>query len=101
MVTLGGGMYRQNYPAAEGDLLSKLVTMPLLGKLFLHTLLFPFGYFASRSMMKANFAPELVPGGYNRAVRALWFRPVQFRANREDGSSSARLVTQYPATIAG
>ncbi|MUG66528.1 alpha/beta fold hydrolase [Paenibacillus campinasensis] len=84
LVTVGGGMYRDNYPAADGDGLSRLVTMPILGSLLLHTLLVPFAYLASRSMMLATFTPERVPEAYGRAVRALWFRPGQFRANRED-----------------
>ncbi|ANY74511.1 alpha/beta fold hydrolase [Paenibacillus ihbetae] len=84
LVIIGGGMYRKHYPAAEGDLLSKLVTMPILGSLFLYTLLVPMGRLLSSGMMRATFAPEPVPPEYGRAVRALWFRPGQFRANRED-----------------
>lgn len=84
LVIIGGGMYRKRYPAAEGDLLSKLVTMPILGSLFLHTLLVPMGRLLSHGMMRATFAPEPVPEAYGRAVHALWFRPGQFRANRED-----------------
>ncbi|MEK4116559.1 alpha/beta hydrolase [Paenibacillus sp. FSL W8-0919] len=84
LVIIGGGMYRKHYPAAEGDLLSNLVTMPILGSLFLHTLLVPMGRLLSNGMMRATFAPETVPEEYGRAVRALWFRPGQFRANRED-----------------
>ncbi|MFF3922670.1 alpha/beta fold hydrolase [Paenibacillus lactis] len=84
LIIIGAGMYRKHYPAAEGDLLSKLVTMPILGSLFLHTLLVPMGRLLSHGMMRATFAPEPVPEAYGRAVRALWFRPGQFRANRED-----------------
>lgn len=39
IVTLGAVMYKEGYPAEHGDLLSKIITTPLLGKLILNTLL--------------------------------------------------------------
>lgn len=84
MVTLGAGLYRKGYPAEKGDPLSKLVMTPVLGKLFLHTILVPLGYLMAGGMLRATFQPEQVPEEYAKATRALWFRPGQFKANRED-----------------
>lgn len=84
IVTLGGGMYKKEYPVIQGDPLSKLVTSSRLGQVLLHTILIPVGYVLAGSMIKATFAPEQPPSSYVRTARALWFRPAQFKANRED-----------------
>lgn len=85
VVTLGGAMYKEGYPAEHGDPLSKLVTTPVVGKVFLHTVLrSPLGTLLANNITKQTFAPEPVPAGYGEAALALWFRPGQFKANRED-----------------
>lgn len=85
IVMLGAAMYKEGYPAENGDILSKLVTTPILGDFLLNTLLkSPFGKGLSDSMVKATFAPESAPEEYTKEVFALGFRPAHFRANRED-----------------
>ncbi|CAH0120453.1 MULTISPECIES: alpha/beta fold hydrolase [unclassified Paenibacillus] len=72
------------YPAGDGDPLSKLVATPVVGDLFTATLLRPLGALAMESMVRQTFAPDPVPPGYTEAAQALWLRPAQFKANRED-----------------
>lgn len=84
IVTLGGGMYKQAYPAESGDPISKLVTTPAIGNIVLHTLLRTVGPFMADSILKATFAPEPVPPDYRKATLALWLRPLHFKSNRED-----------------
>lgn len=85
IVALGAAMYKEGYPAENGDPISSLVTAPLIGPLILHALLkTPIGTAAANHMLNASFAPEPVPAGYREKVLALWLRPGQFRANRED-----------------
>nr|WP_274528801.1 alpha/beta hydrolase [Paenibacillus piscarius] len=84
VVTVAGGMYKEGYPAEKGDPLSRLVMMPVVGHLVMN-ILFPLvGKIMVRSIMKATFGPEPVPENYEEEVYALWLRPAQFRANRED-----------------
>ncbi|OMF85955.1 alpha/beta hydrolase [Paenibacillus sp. FSL R7-0333] len=84
VVTVAGGMYKEGYPAEKGDPLSRLVMMPVVGHVMMN-ILFPLvGKIMVRSIMKATFAPEPVPADYEDEVYALWLRPAQFRANRED-----------------
>ena len=85
VVTLAGAMYKEGYPAENGDPISKLIVTPVLGTIFLHTVLrSPLGTTLAGSIVKQTFAPEPVPAGYREATLSLWLRPGQFRANRED-----------------
>jgi pimeloyl-ACP methyl ester carboxylesterase len=84
IVTLGGGMYKEGYPAEKGDPISKIVTTPILGDLVLNTLLATLGTMMAKNILKETFAPESVPSDYRKATLALWLRPSQFKANRED-----------------
>lgn len=85
IVTVGGAMYKEGYPAENGDLLSKIVTAPIIGNFILNTLLkTPLAKGVANSMVKATFAPEQVPEKYAEELYALGFRPGHFKANRED-----------------
>lgn len=85
VITLGAMMYKEGYPAEHGDPISKLVTTPVLGRLLLYTLLqSPLGTMMAKRITAETFSPEAAPSGYVEAVLSLWFRPGQFRANRED-----------------
>lgn len=85
IITLGGAMYKEGYPAEHGDALSKMVTTPVVGPLIMNTLLAtPLGKYMGRETTKATFAPEKPPEGYEEKLLALWGRPGQFQANRED-----------------
>ncbi|MBA2870905.1 pimeloyl-ACP methyl ester carboxylesterase [Anoxybacillus calidus] len=85
IVILAGAMYKEGYPTEHGDVLSKVVITPILGKIILKTLLkTPLAKGMATSMVKETFAPERVPDGYKEEVYALGFRPSHFRANRED-----------------
>ncbi len=85
VVILAGAMYKEGYAAENGDLLSKLVTTPILGSIILNTLLkTPLAKSMASSMVKETFAPEKAPEKYEKKVYALGFRPKHFRANRED-----------------
>jgi pimeloyl-ACP methyl ester carboxylesterase len=84
IVTLGGGMYKEGYPAAKGDLISRIVMMPVIGYLVLNTLLATLGTKMAENILKVTFAPEPVPSDYRTETIALWLRPSQFKANRED-----------------
>lgn len=85
IVALSAAMYKEGYPAENGDPVSRLATMPIIGSLLLHTLLrSPLGIRMTDGMLRQTFAPEPIPAGYREDVHALWLRPKQFRANRED-----------------
>ncbi|PAD39666.1 alpha/beta fold hydrolase [Terribacillus sp. 7520-G] len=85
LIIAGGAMYKEGYPAEHGDILSKIVTTPVLGSTLLRTLLkTPLAKRMANTMVKQTFAPESVPAGYTEATYALGFRPRHFRANRED-----------------
>lgn len=85
IITLGGAMYKEGYPAENGDPISRLVTTPIVGSLIMHTLLqSPLGRLLGKAILIATFAPEHPPKGYEEALLNVWFRPRQFRANRED-----------------
>ena len=84
VVTLGGGMYVEGYPAGKGDVISLAATAPVLGPLLLRTMLAVLGPPLSDRMLDASFAPEAVPDDYRSEAKALWLRPRHFRANRED-----------------
>jgi pimeloyl-ACP methyl ester carboxylesterase len=85
IITLGGAMYKEGYPAENGDPISTIVVTSVIGNLLLHTALrFPFGTVLADRILEATFAPESIPPGYREATHALWLRPGQFKANRED-----------------
>ncbi|WP_020620778.1 alpha/beta fold hydrolase [Paenibacillus daejeonensis] len=84
VVSLGGGMYKEGYPAAKGDVISAAVTTPMIGPTILRTMLAVVGPVLSDRILTATFAPEEVPQDYRLEARALWLRPEHFRANRED-----------------
>jgi pimeloyl-ACP methyl ester carboxylesterase len=85
LVTLGGAMYKEGYPGEHGDSLSSLVTIPIIGDLIMNTLLAtPLGTLMGKSATVAMFKPENPPSGYEEKLLALWARPKQFKANRED-----------------
>lgn len=85
VVTLAGAMYKEGYPAENGDPISRLATAPVVGTIFLNTVPgSPLGTALARSSVRQAFAPEPAPEGYREAALALWLRPGQFRANRED-----------------
>ncbi|WP_102028788.1 alpha/beta fold hydrolase [Salirhabdus sp. Marseille-P4669] len=85
ILLLGGAMYKEGYPAENGDLLSKLIATPILGDFILYTLLkTPLAKGMASSMVKATYAPEKAPEGYVEKVYALGFRPTHFKANRQD-----------------
>lgn len=85
VVTLAGAMYKEGYPAEHGDPISRLAAAPVIGTIFLNTVLrSPLGKALARSSVRQTFAPEPAPDGYREAALALWLRPGQFRANRED-----------------
>ncbi|MFD1019656.1 alpha/beta fold hydrolase [Thalassobacillus hwangdonensis] len=85
VITLGAALYKEGYPAENGDPLSKLVKTPILGKLIMNTMLkSPLGKGMAGAMVKETFKPEVPPEGYIEEVYALAFRPRHFAANRED-----------------
>ncbi|MDF2985538.1 MAG: alpha/beta hydrolase family protein [Eubacterium sp.] len=85
IVTLGAAMYKEGYPAEKGDPISSIVTTPIIGGILMNTLLkSPVGNALAENMLEATFYPETIPSGYREAALALWLRPTQFRANRED-----------------
>lgn len=73
------------YPASSLDeLLYRLIRMPAIGPFLLRTLLVLLGRGMTRSMVKGAFANDLVPDEYLQRAAALFPRPEQLRANRED-----------------
>lgn len=84
IVTLGGGMYPEGYPAEKGDPISSIVTAPVLGWILTNAILPVLGPPLADRMLKETFKPEPVPESYRKAAKALWLRPGQFKANRED-----------------
>ena len=84
VMTVAGGMYKEGYPAEKADPVSKLVTTPIAGRLVMNMLLPTLGRMMADRVLKATFAPEQVPSGFRKETLALWLRPSQFKANRED-----------------
>lgn len=85
VVILAGAMYKEGYPAEHGDPISKLTVAPAAGWLFRNMVLrSPLGTALANASVTQTFAPEPVPAGYREAALALWLRPGQFLANRED-----------------
>lgn len=100
ILLLGAAMYKEGYPAENGDILSKIVTTPILGHIILNTLLkTPLGKSMCTTMVKSTFAPEEPPKGYWEETYALGFRPKHFKANREDvlafPKASMEISSQY------
>lgn len=85
LVLVGAAVYGGSmYPAGYGDPLSRLVATPIAGDLFLNTLFVPLATVAIPKMVEQTFAPDPAPREYVERALALWGRPGQFRANRED-----------------
>lgn len=100
IVTLGAAMYKEGYPAENGDPISTLVTTPIIGDIMLNTLLkSPLGTALTENTLKATFSPEPVPSGYREATFAFWLRPSQFKSNREDilafSPTAAKISNRY------
>lgn len=100
LVLLGAAMYKEGYPAENGDILSKIITAPVAGSIVLNTLLkTPLGEAMAKTMVASTFAPEKAPADYAEETFALGFRPGQFRANRKDvlafPSASKKLSQKY------
>lgn len=101
LVILGGAMYKEGYPAENGDILSKIVTTPVVGDIIMNTLLAtPLGKNMGKVSTKQTFSPEEPPDGYEGKLLAMWGRPGQFKANREDilvfPKTSKGLSPHYP-----
>lgn len=85
IVLLGAAMYKEGYPAENGDALSKIVTTPMVGDIMLNTILkTALGKSLANNTVNSTFLPENAPKGYLEETIALGFRPNQFKANRED-----------------
>ncbi|EZH66672.1 hypothetical protein DH09_12200 [Bacillaceae bacterium JMAK1] len=85
IVTLGAAMYKEGYPAENGDLLSKIVTTRKIGSLIMNTLLAtPLAKKMGKVTVVETFKPEHASVGYEQTLLDLWGRPKQFKANRED-----------------
>lgn len=66
----------------------KLVAMPLLGGVFLNTLMTIGGQLLMKPGVTGNFAPNAAPPGYAQRIGLpLLFRPVNFRNNSADSSN--------------
>lgn len=65
----------------------RLVARPVLGPLFLRTLMVPGGRLLMGAGVEGNFAPDKAPEGYAASIGLpLLFRPAHFRANSADSS---------------
>lgn len=77
---------------------NRIAGLPVLGDLFVNTVLLPFGWFAQPAGLRRVFSPNRVPDHYldNTGLR-LSLRPQVFRHNAEDlGKLNAFLATQAP-----
>jgi pimeloyl-ACP methyl ester carboxylesterase len=97
LVLLAPGAYAGDaYPAGTADLLiGRLLRVPWLGGLLANTVLSPLARLLAKPMVTAAFSPDPVPPGYLERARALWSRPGQLRANREDILAYVRTVPQW------
>lgn len=100
LVILGGGMYKEGYPAEKGDPISAAVTLPVVGKLVMYLLLATVGRVLANRVIASTFAPEPVPARYREETLALWLRPSQFLANREDVLAFAPAAEQMSGNYA-
>lgn len=75
-----------------------VVRMPVVGRLFIRTLIVPGGKFLTEAGVRGNFHPDAAPEGYALATALpLLFRPSEFRANSEDTAGlKDRLARQSP-----
>lgn len=65
----------------------RVVGTPVVGALFLHTLMVPGGQLLMRAGVEGNFAPDAPPPGFAEKIGLpLLFRPRTFRANSIDSS---------------
>ena len=65
--------------------LDHLITTPLVGRLFVHTLVYPIGQFLLGSGIANAFAPQEPPPGYRaRAGAEMILRPAELTANAQD-----------------
>ncbi|WP_338461798.1 alpha/beta hydrolase [Brevibacillus borstelensis] len=81
------------YPAGAIDLfLGRLLRVPFLGSLAAHTVLPPLARKLTSTMLQSTFSPDKVPDGYQKIANALWSRPSQLRANREDILAFAQTI---------
>jgi pimeloyl-ACP methyl ester carboxylesterase len=83
VVLLGGFVYGQEGPVTPWYYVPQV---PLLGDLWVSTLLVPIGHAFAGPIGERAFWPDPAPAGsdYARAVTALSLRPSQFTANAED-----------------
>jgi pimeloyl-ACP methyl ester carboxylesterase len=86
IVLLAPGAYGgKAYPAGKADfLLYRAASAPVLGHLLVSTLLVSLGRMLAKPAIHAAFSPDPVPADYLDRGKALWPRPGQFLANRED-----------------
>jgi pimeloyl-ACP methyl ester carboxylesterase len=64
---------------------NKLASLPWIGPLFLHTLVYPLSFFLANGVSRSVFAPQAVPEDYvRRAAIRLVLRPKTFLANARD-----------------
>lgn len=84
IITLSAAAYKEGYPAANGDAISTIISIPIIGDFILNTLLFPLGKIMAEGMLKATFNPDPISPAYREDTFLFWLRPGQFKANRED-----------------
>jgi pimeloyl-ACP methyl ester carboxylesterase len=73
------------YPAGKMDfLLYRIAAAPVLGNLLASTLLMSLGRILAKPAIHATFSPDPAPADFLNRGKALWPRPGQFIANRED-----------------
>jgi pimeloyl-ACP methyl ester carboxylesterase len=64
---------------------NKLASLPCIGPLFLHTLVYPLSFILTPAISRSVFAPQAVPDDYlRRAAIRLVLRPKTFFANARD-----------------
>jgi pimeloyl-ACP methyl ester carboxylesterase len=79
-----------------------LVTTPVLGPLFAHTLAVPVGAVVMRPVAASVFAPQVAPADYtDRAAIALVLRPQAFLANARDVAGLHAFVTRQAPRYSG
>ncbi len=85
IVLFGAAAYGgKAYPAGDGDPLSRMIKTPIIGHILLYVMLIPLGRLMMKSMLEATFSPNPVHEEYRQVATALWLRPGQFKADRED-----------------
>lgn len=76
----------------------RLAALPVLGRLFVHTVMTPVGSWGLKKSVEDSFRPAEAPADYVRkASAALVLRPSEFRWNGQDVAAlKACLTAQYP-----